>query len=308
MTLRPLRLSLVIGAFVATMAMPTAAHAAKVMAAPAPFFWDDQAHVRIGGDADRFELGDSSHAASMSAWYHLSYVAGSDRIEVHDHSSISTRGIESAIAKSENVAWHVASVLLGGAGGAARAAEMPAWARPRTGGADGTSAGLVFTLADVDLLTPGRLVGDLRVAGTGTVGSDGVVTAVRGVDAKLAAARLAAADVMFSPDFPPGTGAVSEVTSHVGHDDPDRRIGDWLNTAAYEHAGRLAAADAGSLALVRVDDVRQALAWLCGRTESHVVCDVAHAASRATVRQARPYNQRWSTESAPSTSSSTSAM
>jgi hypothetical protein len=269
--------------------MTTTAHAAPVIDVPAPLFWDAQAHQRIGGNADRFELGDPSDATAMSTWYHLSYVVGGDRIQVHDHSALSTLGTESDIAKSENTAWHVAGTLLGGRGGIARPDEIPAWARPHTGGSDGSSAGIVFALADIDLLTPGRLAGDLRVAGTGTVGSDGVVTAVRGVDAKLAAARLARADVMFAADFPVGMPSVTRVIAHVGSDDPGRSIGDWLNAAGYESAGRRAAVHGGHLALVQIDDVRQALAWLCGRTESHIACAVAHAASSASVREARPY-------------------
>jgi hypothetical protein len=99
---------------------------------------------------------------------------------------------------------------------------------PRTGGSDGSSAGITFALADVDLLTPGHLGSGLRLAGTGTIGSDGVVTAVGGVDAKLAAARLVPADVIFASDLPSGTSSVTTVISHVGNDGPERRIGDWL--------------------------------------------------------------------------------
>jgi len=285
----PPDLTRVFGAVLVTMSMPTAAHAAPVIDSPAPLFWDAEAHQRIGGNADRFEVGDGGDVAERSAWYLLSYVVGGDRIQVHDHGATSTTGVASDIAKSENTAWHVAAAVLGGRGGIARPGEIPAWARPRTGASDGTSAGIVFALADVDLLTPGRLAGDLRVAGTGAMGSDGVVTGVRGVDAKLAAARLAHVDVMFAPDFPAGTLSVTRVIAHVGSNDPERSIGDWLNAAGYESAGRRAAVVGGRIALVQIDDVRQALAWLCGRTGGRVVCAVAHAASSASVREARPY-------------------
>jgi hypothetical protein len=291
-TLLP-RLALAAGIAVITTS-PAAAVAERadrggVVDVPAPFFWDSQAHQRIGGDADRFELDDSPAADSLSAWYHLSYLVPSDRLQVHEHSPRSTSGPESDIAKSENVAWHVATTLLGGPGGLTRPGELPARARPRTGGADGTSAGALFALADLDLLTPGRLAAALRVAATGTIGSDGAVTAVRGVDAKLAAARLARADVVFSPDFPRGSGAVTTLTSHLGQALPRRTIGDWLNTAGYEAAGRAAARHSGDTALVQIDDVRQAVAWLCGRTGGTVPCAVAHAAAVVPLAQARPY-------------------
>ena len=197
--------------------------------------------------------------------------------------------MSSPTSPSRNVAWHVAGALLGGPGGVARAGEVPAWARPRTAGADGTSAGIVFALADIDLLTPGRLAAGLRVAGTGSIGSDGTVTAVRGVDAKLAAARLAHADVMFAPDFPSGTGPVTTVTPTSVATTPI----DASATGSTPRATRTPAAvpprEPGHLALVQIDDARQALSWLCGRTDNPVACAVAHAAANASIRLARPY-------------------
>jgi hypothetical protein len=177
----------------------------------------------------------------------------------------------------------VAATIAGGAG----PRQLPGWARPRTGAADGTSAGVLFALADIDLLTPGSLAGDLRVAATGSIGSDGTVTAVRLVDAKVAAARLAAADVVFAPDFPTGAGPVTRVSSHGGEPTVDRAIGDWLNTGGFEAAGRAAASRSGT-ALVQIDDVRQALAWLCGRTGLRLTCDVARAAASVPLIVARP--------------------
>jgi hypothetical protein len=88
---------------------------------------------------------------------------------------------------------------------------------------------------------------------------NGTVTAVRGVDAKLAAARLAGADLVFAPDFPAGAPAATRVLSHRGRPTADRPIGDWLNTLGFEAAGRTAPTRPG-LALVQIDDVRQALA------------------------------------------------
>ncbi|HKA03353.1 MAG TPA: hypothetical protein VKD67_03460 [Acidimicrobiales bacterium] len=249
--------------------------------APAPLFWDSQSHLRAGGSADRFEVDQAARMTGLSTWYHLSYVTGSDQLQVHDRNRPTTTTADSAIAKSQKVAWHVATSLVAGASG-----DLPKWARARTGNADGTSAGLLFALAHLDLLTAGPLAGSLRVAATGSIGSDGTVTAVRMVDAKVAAARLAGADVVFAPDFPAGTGAVTSVPSHVGRPAADGPIGDWLNTAGFEAAGR--AATAGSAALVQVDDVRQALAWLCGRTGRADTCSLAHAAAARPFSSARP--------------------
>ena len=248
----------------------------------APLFWDGQTGQRVGGSADRFEL-DDTPARGLSSWYHLSYVAGSDRLQVHDHNAATTTGADADIARSEGVAWQVAATIAGGAG----PRQLPGWARPRTGAADGTSAGVLFALADVDLLTPGPLAGDLRVAGTGTIGSDGTVTAVRMVDAKVAAARLAGADVVFAPDFPVGETTATRVRSHTGQPAASRTVGDWLNTTGFEAAGRAAALQPG-IALVQIDDVRQAMAWLCGRTGLAATCTLAHAAAAVPLAAARP--------------------
>ena len=53
----------------------------------------------------------------------------------------------------------------------------------------GPSAGLAFTLAILDQLTPGELTGGAQVAVTGTIGIDGSVGAVGGVPQKTAAVR-----------------------------------------------------------------------------------------------------------------------
>jgi hypothetical protein len=255
---------------------------------PAPYFWDSQSGRRAGAEAGRFELDDPDHSPTLSIWYHVAYIVGGERLRVYDQSLPTERGSDSAIAKSQNVAWHVAMTLLGRSRAPARPGEIPDWARPRTARLDGPSAGLLYALADLDLLTPGRLAGSLRVAATGAVGSDGVVTSVRMVEAKLAAARLARSDVFFAPAIPAGEVAAM-VLSHQGRPEAPGAIGDWLNTEGYELAGRAASAQSGVAALVQVDDVRQALAWLCGRTQRPETCAVAQAAAAVPFDAARPY-------------------
>lgn len=63
----------------------------------------------------------------------------------------------------------------------------------------GASAGLIFTLALLDALTPGDLTGGYHVAGTGTVDWFGRVGAVEGVALKLESARKAGAQLFFAP-------------------------------------------------------------------------------------------------------------
>ena len=52
-------------------------------------------------------------------------------------------------------------------------------------------------------------------------------------------------------------------------------VGEWLNVSGFEQAGRAAANHAGTVSIVVVHDLRQALAWLCGRTRNPRTCAVA---------------------------------
>lgn len=63
----------------------------------------------------------------------------------------------------------------------------------------GPSAGLAFTLAVLDVLTPGELTGGRRVAATGTIDPDGNVGPVGGVAQKTVAVKRAGADVFLVP-------------------------------------------------------------------------------------------------------------
>ncbi|MEI7771305.1 MAG: S16 family serine protease, partial [Chloroflexales bacterium] len=63
----------------------------------------------------------------------------------------------------------------------------------------GPSAGLMFTLAIYDRLTPGDLTGGRRIAGTGTVSLDGQVGPIGGVAQKVAAAERSGAEIFLVP-------------------------------------------------------------------------------------------------------------
>jgi PDZ domain-containing protein len=68
-----------------------------------------------------------------------------------------------------------------------------------TGDVGGPSAGLAFTLAIIDDLTPGDLTGGADVAVTGTISSDGTVGPVGGTGQKAAAVRAQGYDVFLVP-------------------------------------------------------------------------------------------------------------
>jgi PDZ domain-containing protein len=63
----------------------------------------------------------------------------------------------------------------------------------------GPSAGLIFSLAVIDKLTTGELVGSNFVAGTGTIKADGEVGAIGGISHKILAAHEAGATVFLVP-------------------------------------------------------------------------------------------------------------
>ncbi len=63
----------------------------------------------------------------------------------------------------------------------------------------GPSAGLAFTLAVIDELSPGNLTGGQKIAVTGAVRADGIVTDVGGVKQKTIVARESGATLMLVP-------------------------------------------------------------------------------------------------------------
>lgn len=67
------------------------------------------------------------------------------------------------------------------------------------GDVGGPSAGLMFTLAIIDKLTPGALTSGRFVAGTGTITSTGLVGPIEGIRYKMLAAREAGATAFLVP-------------------------------------------------------------------------------------------------------------
>jgi PDZ domain-containing protein len=63
----------------------------------------------------------------------------------------------------------------------------------------GPSAGLMFTLAVYNLVTPRDLTGGRKIAGTGTMSLDGTVGPIGGVEQKVAAAEAAGAAYFLAP-------------------------------------------------------------------------------------------------------------
>ncbi|MEV5709675.1 S16 family serine protease [Actinoallomurus sp. NPDC052274] len=108
----------------------------------------------------------------------------------------------------------------------------------------GPSAGLVLTLARVDALGSGGLLGEGRhVAGTGGVALDGSVTTVGEVDEKVKAAMAAHADVFFVP--------------------------------ALQRDIAARAARGGTMRIVPVGSVSDAVKWLCAAGGRSPACEIS---------------------------------
>jgi hypothetical protein len=261
---------------------PTVVSDAAAVDVPAAPFWakhHDLSHS--GGQATRVELDHTDPNNAMSAWYWLAYIPGGTRLRVFEHSAaITTTDPRTEIAHSQDLAWRLANETTAPISATSGSGQLPQWARIRTGNSTGPSAGLMFTLAYIDALTPGRLVGNLRVAGTGAIGPDGVVIPVSGAEIKVAAAILTRPDVIFTPTPPTSINNITIIESqHTRLLTTGSTVEQWLNVIGYEQAGRAAAKHPGTVAVVVVHDFRQALAWLCGRTDSATTCAAAHTSA-----------------------------
>jgi PDZ domain-containing protein len=84
-----------------------------------------------------------------------------------------------------------------------RAIDLPFEVDIDTGDIGGPSAGLAFTLALIDELSPGDLTGGRDVAVTGTISLDGSVGAIGGLPQKVSAVRQNGYDLFLVPASQP---------------------------------------------------------------------------------------------------------
>jgi Lon-like protease len=75
----------------------------------------------------------------------------------------------------------------------------PVRAQIKLGSVGGPSAGMMFSLAIIDQLTPGELTNGAHIAGTGTISIKGRVGPIGGIAQKMVGAREAGATVFLAP-------------------------------------------------------------------------------------------------------------
>ena len=68
--------------------------------------------------------------------------------------------------------------------------------------AGGPSGGITYAIAYLNVISDGAFTGDLRVAATGRLGPEGHINSIDYIEAKIAAAHLADAAVLFTPTVP----------------------------------------------------------------------------------------------------------
>lgn len=194
------------------------------------------------------------------------------------------------IDSSLKTAWHVAQVLMNETDPGMRQvdSEWPTWAgRVRVGNMDGASGGLMFTLAMLDAMYGHNSAGDLVVAGTGVILSDGRAGYIAGQDAKFTAAQRAGADVFFS-SAPLASATEDKYPTVEFATDPSRArdgVSAYLALEDYRAAGETHT----GLTIVYVDDVRQVLAYLCGAQLS-TSCLLVDSMADDTMHDVRPYS------------------
>ncbi|MCM3884661.1 PDZ domain-containing protein [Frankia sp. R82] len=75
----------------------------------------------------------------------------------------------------------------------------PLTVRIRLSDVGGPSAGLMFAMGIVDMLTPGELTGGKTIAGTGTIDEKGAVGPIGGIQQKILGARASGASIFLVP-------------------------------------------------------------------------------------------------------------
>lgn len=146
--------------------------------------------------------------------------------------------------------------------------------------AGGSSGGLTRAIAYLNVFSDGAFTGGLRVAATGVLSPEGHVSSIDGIDAKVAAAHLADADVLFTPTVPTQRALDAYGTRLVGEVVRDRSTGSSLNDPRRVQLFRGWGANRPSgMDVVDARHLIDVSAYLCG-TGSAFACDITERLDR----------------------------
>jgi hypothetical protein len=144
-----------------------------------------------------------------------------------------------------------------------------------TGG--GTSGGLTRAIAYLNVVSDGEFTEDLRIAATGTLSPEGHLGAIDHIDTKTVAARLADADVLFSPTLPTSGISSAHGARVVGESTRASGAGGALNDPGrLDVFHRWGAGRPDGMDIVDVRHLIDVSSYLCG-TGSAFACEVTEA-------------------------------
>jgi hypothetical protein len=139
----------------------------------------------------------------------------------------------------------------------------------------GSSAGITYTIAYLNVISDGAFTGNIRVAATGRLTSDGYVHPINAINEKMAAAHLADADVIFTPSTPDAEHLDTFSARHVGElfraRNTGSTLGDERRLGNYHTWGTT---QPDGLDIVGIRHIADVAAYLCGNGATYA-CEVA---------------------------------
>lgn len=219
----------------------------------------------VGGMAARMHLVDGTPVPGRL--FQLMAIQGSDAtVRVYDESAfVHDNGIHPITSKTLDSATEIAADI---AGVDIERIDMT------TAAGGGDSAGLLYVLSHLQLITDGALVGDIELAATAALTAEGRLAPISAPDEKLAAAAIAGVDVVFT-STQPSTVAIEAVEGRWVTVPRRTRTGDIAADRGWDEYRSFGAERTG-LDVVGVRHVGDAVAYLCG-AGSTVACDLLPA-------------------------------
>jgi hypothetical protein len=168
----------------------------------------------------------------------------------------------------------------------------------------GSSAGIAYAIAYLNIISDGAFTGDVRVAATGRLGREGYVHPITAIDEKTAAAHHAAADVLFTPSTPTTEHLDLYSARHVGElfrvAFTDNPLAEERQLDLYHSWG---ATQPDGLDVVGVRHIADVAAYLCGAGSSYA-CTIVdqlddHVTGIPTAAPAAPSDTRQTSTAAP---------
>ena len=228
----------------------------------------------VGGMAARMHLADGTPVPGRL--FQLMAIQGSEAtVRVYDETAfVHDNGIHPITSETLDSATEIAADI---AGAEIERIDMT------TAAGGGDSAGLLYVLSHLQLITDGALAGDIELAATAALTAEGRLAPISAPDEKLAAAAVAGVDVVFT-STQPSADAIEAVDGRWVNVPRRTRTGDVAADRGWDEYRSFGAERTG-LDVVGVRHVGDAVAYLCG-AGSAVACDLLPAVAGLAVESA----------------------